>query len=104
MDIAVAKLASDTLLLDVREITLIADYFVICSGGSDRQVAAISSDIRDEMKKRGVLPMNVEGEAESGWVLMDYTDVIVHVFSPATREKYALEELWGQAKTVLRIE
>ena len=104
MDVAVAKLASDVLLLDVRQVTLIADYFIICSGSSDRQIQAIADDIRDGLKEQDVRPFSIEGDADSGWMVMDYSDVIVHIMSPAVRELYNLEDLWKNAKTVLRIE
>jgi ribosome-associated protein len=89
--------------MDVREVTLIADYFVICTGNSERQLNALAREVRDSLKQQDVLPMNVEGDASSGWILMDYTDVILHIFTPSLRENYALEELWSEAKTVVRI-
>jgi len=104
VDIAVGELAVDTLLLDVREVTPIADYFLICSGSTERQVKALVEEIRDRLKERGINPMGVEGSAVSGWVLMDYSDVIVHVFMPSVRQFYDLEGLWKNARTVVRIE
>ena len=104
VDIAVAKLASDILLLDVRELTLIADYFVICSGSTARQLNAVASDIVDGMKERGVRPRHVEGTSDSGWELIDYGDIIVHVMTPAIRGLYDLEGFWKGAQTVIRIE
>lgn len=94
----------DTLLLDVREMTLIADYFLICSGTTERQVQALAEEVAERLKERGIRPLGVEGSAESGWVLMDYTDVIVHIFTPAVRRRYDLEGLWRKAKTIVRIE
>jgi ribosome-associated protein len=73
-----------------------ADYFVICSGRSDRQTKAIHDAIHEGMKARGVLPRRVEGVSEAKWILMDYLDVVVHVFTPETREYYRLEQLWGE--------
>ena len=74
------------------------DYFVICSGRTDRQVKAIHDAINEGMKKdHGMLPRRVEGLPEAHWVLMDYLDVLVHVFTPDTREYYRLEQLWGEA-------
>ena len=74
------------------------DYFVICSGRTDRQVKAIHDAIHEGMKKdHGMLPRRVEGLPEAHWVLMDYLDVLVHVFTPDTREYYRLEQLWGEA-------
>ena len=104
VDIAVARLASDTLLLDVREVTLIADYFLLCSGSTKRQLNAVTNHIVDSMKEQGVRPRQVEGTSDSGWQLLDYGDVIVHVMTPAIRELYDLEGLWKGAKTVIRIE
>ena len=104
VDIVVGKLAEDTLLLDVREVTIIADYFLICSAGTDRQIQSLTEDVREAMKEKGIRPLNVEGSADSGWVLMDYTDVIVHLMRPDTRKFYDLEGLWKKAKTVVRIE
>ena len=75
-----------------------ADYFVICTGRSDRQVKAIHDAIHEGMKHQyGVLPERVEGLSQAHWVLMDYLDVVVHVFTPETREYYRLEQLWGEA-------
>ena len=74
------------------------DYFVICSGRTDRQVKAIHDAIHEGMKKdHGMLPRRVEGLPQAHWVLMDYLDVLVHVFTPDTREYYRLEQLWGEA-------
>ena len=97
-------MASDILLLDVREVTLIADSFIICSGSTERQLKAVVSDIVDGMKEQGVRPRHVEGTSNSGWQLLDYGDVIVHVMTPAIRGLYDLEGLWKGAKTVIRIE
>jgi ribosome-associated protein len=84
--------------LDLRGIIGFTDYFVICSGRSDRQVKAIHDAIHEGMKNQhGVLPERVEGLAQGHWVLMDYLDVVVHVFTPETREYYRLEQLWGEA-------
>jgi ribosome-associated protein len=90
--------ALDIVQLDLREIIGYTDYFVICTGRTDRQVKAIHDSIHAGMKaEHGVLPARVEGLTESRWVLMDYLDVVVHVFTPDTREFYRLEQLWGEA-------
>ena len=90
--------AIDLVELDLREILGYADYFVICSGNTDRQTKAIHDRIHEGMKKEhGVLPRRVEGLAEARWILMDYLDVVVHVFTPDAREFYRLEQLWGEA-------
>lgn len=104
MDIASDKQASDIVVLDVRELTSIADYFVICSAGSDRQIGAITDALLETLDKEGVSPLHSEGIGDSGWVLMDYNDVIVHVFTPDERAYYSLEKLWNAAPVVLRMQ
>jgi ribosome-associated protein len=90
--------ALDIVQLDLREMVSYTDYFVICTGRSDRQAKAIHDAIYLGMKDRhGLLPRRVEGLAQAHWILMDYLDVIVHVFTPQTREYYRLEQLWGEA-------
>ena len=90
--------ALDIVQLDLREMISYTDYFVICTGRSDRQVKAIHDAIHLGMKERhGMLPRRVEGLPQANWVLMDYLDVIVHVFTQQTREYYRLEQLWGEA-------
>ena len=89
--------AEDLVELDLRGVLGYTDYFVICTGRSDRQVRAIHDRIAEGMKKdHGVLAQRVEGLAEARWVLLDYLDVVVHVFTPETREFYGLERLWGE--------
>jgi len=84
---------------------MFADFFVICSGTSSRQLKALVDGVKDEAKKGlGVLPHHVEGESESGWILLDYGDVIVHVFDPEQRAYYGLEELWREGKVLLRMQ
>ena len=84
--------------LDLRGIAGFTDFFVVCTGRSDRQVKAIHDEIHAGMKaEHGVLPARVEGLTQANWVLMDYLDVIVHVFTPETRDYYRLEQLWGEA-------
>jgi ribosome-associated protein len=92
------KKAIDIVELDLRGVLGYTDYFVICSGNTERQVKAIHDGINEGMKKEhGVLPRRVEGVAEARWILMDYLDVVVHVFTPQTRSYYRLEQLWGEA-------
>ena len=98
------KQANDIVLLDTREICSFADYFVMCSSDSDRQVQAIYEEVEHVLKKEGVLPRHCEGTVDSGWLLLDYGDVIVHIFAPFEREYYQLDELWSQASTVVRIQ
>lgn len=90
--------ALDIVLLDLREILGYTDYFAICTGRTERQTKAIHDSIHQGMKRRyGILPRRVEGLNQSDWILMDYLDVVVHVFTPDTREYYRLEQLWGEA-------
>jgi ribosome-associated protein len=92
------KKAIDIVELDVRGLVGYADYFVICSGNTDRQVKAIHDGIYEEMKRaHDLVPRRVEGMPQAQWVLMDYLDVIVHIFTPDTRAFYRLEQLWGEA-------
>lgn len=97
------KKATDIVLLRTAEVTTMADYFVICSGRSDRQVQALSAAIVDELREDGVRPLGVEGESGARWVLLDYGSVIVHLFAPEERAYYGLERLWSKAPQVVRI-
>jgi ribosome-associated protein len=90
--------AIDPVELDLRDVLGYTDYFVIVTGNTDRQTKAIHDRIHEGMKKEhGVLPRRVEGLAEARWILMDYLDVVVHIFTPDAREYYRLEQLWGEA-------
>ena len=104
VDTASDKKASDILLLDIREITTIADYFVICSGNNARQIQAIADTIDEVLGKQGASLLYREGVAETGWVLLDFGDIIVHVFGVQEREYYRLERLWSEAKTVVYLQ
>lgn len=95
-----SKKAFDILIIDIREFTVIADYFVICSGSSTTQVNAIADSIGHTLAQAGIHYSHVEGEAAANWVLMDYGDVIVHVFEEQTRTYYSLEKLWGEAPRI----
>jgi ribosome-associated protein len=97
---ALKKKATDILILKVQEICSFTDFFVICSGSSDRQVQAIADSIEADLKKAGALPLGVEGGRSGKWVLMDYGDVVVHVFYEATREFYDIERLWADAPSM----
>ena len=93
--------ATDLVLLKVGPISSVADYFFICSGSSSRQVQAIAEQILEKVKKTGgFLPLGVEGKSQGHWVLVDYGDVIIHVFYKPVREFYDLEGLWIEAETV----
>ncbi|TME30704.1 MAG: ribosome silencing factor [Chloroflexi bacterium] len=98
VDLASDKQASDIVLLDIRGVSLIADYFVISTAGNERQAAAILKDLSEKLLDEfGRKPLHTEGKPDSGWVLLDYGDVIVHVFSPTQRAFYNLEQLWAAA-------
>lgn len=105
MDTIASKLGSDILLLDIRGVSIIADYFVICSGESERQLHAIFEELRYGLEDReGISVLSTEGTESSGWILMDYGAVIVHIFSPERRRYYNLERLWRDGKTVVRLQ
>src|SRR5205823_531770 len=93
VDVASDKKASDIILLDIRDVTTIADYFVICSGNNPRQIQAIAEAIDEELGKQGANLLHREGVAETGWVLLDFGDIIVHIFGNKEREYYRLERL-----------
>ncbi|MDD2553634.1 MAG: ribosome silencing factor [Desulfotomaculaceae bacterium] len=94
------KKAMDVTVLDIKAVSVIADYFVICSGRTVTQVQAIVEKIQEELKKEGVIAFGREGYREANWVLLDYGDVIIHVFQEAERQFYNLERLWGDARVV----
>jgi len=91
------KKAKDLIILNVKELSSFADYFIICSGTSDRQVQAIASSIQENLKEFGIIPLGVEGERLGKWVLMDYNDVIIHIFYEPIRLFYDIERLWSDA-------
>ena len=98
VDYAADRKAPDIVQLDLRGIIGYTDYFVVCTGRSDRQTKAIHDAIHHGMKTdHGILPQRVEGLSQGRWILMDYLDVVVHVFTPEMREYYRLEQLWGEA-------
>jgi len=94
---ALDKRAGDLVVLDVQRVSGVTDYYLICSGKSTTHLETITEAIRAELRSEGVNVMHAEGVAESGWVLLDYGDVLVHVFLEETRSYYALERLWGDA-------
>jgi ribosome-associated protein len=95
--IAADRKAMDVVVLDMRDASSITDYFLICSGGSERQVQAIADAIEEQLEQSGIDSLGIEGYREGRWILMDYGDVIVHVFSQETRDFYDLERLWVNA-------
>lgn len=102
MDVLEERKAEDIVLLDLRPDTILTDFFVICTGNSDRQIRALVDYVRQELKeKAGKLPYNVEGTPESGWMLMDYSNVVVHIFNAEQRDYYDLQSLWGSVAHVL---
>lgn len=92
--------ARDVVLLDVRELTTVADAFLICSGTSNRQVTAIADSVHRSLKKQGLKPLSVEGKRDGHWVLMDYGQMVIHIFYGTVREFYDLEGLWRDATRV----
>lgn len=103
VEVASDKKASDVVLLRTAEVTTMADYFVICSGRSERQVQVLGHAIVDELREEGIRPLGVEGRGTARWILLDYGSVIVHVFAPEEREYYGLERLWSNATQVVRV-
>lgn len=103
VDVASDKKAADVVLLRTAELTTMADYFVICSGRSERQVHALAQAIVDELRREGTRPLGAEGMGAARWILLDYGAVIVHVFAPEEREYYGLERLWSAATEVVRV-
>jgi ribosome-associated protein len=104
VELAEDKKAADIVLLDLGELTTLADAFVICSGGSERQISAIADGVVEGLKDERVKPIGREGTSESHWVLIDYGSVIVHVFTPPERDYYQLEKHWSGAKVILRVQ
>jgi len=103
VDVLSEKKGIDILLLDVREVSLLADYFVLCTGEVDRHVQALAEEVNRALKALEIFPLHSGGDAGSGWMLLDYGDVVVHLFAGRTREYYRLEELWKDARVVVRV-
>ena len=104
VEIASDKQAQDIVLLDVRGIASFADFFILMSGETERHLSAIHDEINSALKKEGLKTCHREGDTDSGWLLADYGDVIVHIFAAAERQYYSLDELWSQAKAVMRVQ
>jgi len=103
VDIMSSKKAANILMLDVHDVTYLADYYILCDGSSNRQIDAITEGLLEDLKKAGSQRAVIEGSSESGWVLVDFGSVIAHVFSPEKRAYYQLEELWKEAPIVVRM-
>ena len=97
--LSLEKKATDVILMDLRTITSMTDFFVLCSADSDTQVKAIADHIKEKMKEKNLRPWHIEGYEQLRWVLLDYIDVVIHIFQKEVREFYNLEGLWGDAKT-----
>lgn len=105
VELASDKQASDIVLLDIRSLSAVADYFVICTTLSERQMTAVVRDVADQLREDGgPRPLRVEGKSGSGWVLVDYGDVVLHVFGAEQRSFYQLEELWSAAVPLVRMQ
>ena len=99
--LAQEKLAADVVILDMRPVCSYTDFFVVCTGQNPRQTKAIYDEVRERLKKEeGLIPRTAAGEREARWILADYLDVVLHVFTPEAREYYRLEELWGDVPSV----
>jgi ribosome-associated protein len=104
VELAEDKKAADIVLLDLGGLTTMADYFVICSGGSERQLEAIANGVIGGLRDERIKPVGREGTSASHWVLVDFGSVIVHIFTPPERDYYSLEKHWSEARTVLRVQ
>ena len=104
VELAEDKKAAEIVLLDLGGLTTMADYFVICSGGSERQLEAIAGGIIASLRDERVKPIGREGTSASHWILIDFGSVIVHVFTPPERDYYGLEKHWSEARTILRVQ
>ncbi|MDO8751118.1 MAG: ribosome silencing factor [Dehalococcoidia bacterium] len=104
VDVASDKQATDILLLDISKVSTFTDFFVIMTAESRRQMDALSEDMEGELKRSGASLHHREGSTESGWLLLDFGDLIVHLFAPEEREFYQLEELWAKGQQVVRVQ
>ena len=104
VEVASEKLAEDIVMLDLRRLAAFTDYFVVMTAGSTRQMEALEEDIGTALKGVGISRFHREGARGSGWILLDYSDVVVHIFGPDEREYFALERLWSGATQVVRVQ
>lgn len=96
--IALDKKAEDAMILDLRGISNVADFFLICTGTSEPHLKAIADEIARRLRDEGIRPLHRDGYPPSRWIVMDYNDVLIHIFHPELRQRYGLEDLWGDAK------
>ena len=94
------KKAEDIIVVDIQGKATFADYFVICSGNSERQIATLTDEIEDKMAENGLLVKSIEGKQGSGWILMDFGDIIVNLFTKETRDRYSIEKVWGDCEFI----
>ena len=92
------KKAIDIRTIDIQDLSILSDYFVVCSGNSSTQVKALADEVEDQMSKLGIEPKRVEGYQSATWILLDYSEVVVHIFYSETRDFYQLERLWADGK------
>ena len=104
MDALEDKKGEDILLLDIKDVASFTDYFVLCNGTSDRMLDALAKGVLEATKKEYKKKSRVEGKSHEGWLVMDFGDVVVHLFSPDQREHYDLEELWSDGKVLLNVQ
>lgn len=95
------KKARDIIMIDIAEKSSFADYFVIATGGSERQLGALADDVEDKFAEIGITPKSKDGRPDTGWILVDGGDVIVNLFTEATRDKYTLEKIWSDCESIL---
>jgi ribosome-associated protein len=104
VDILDEHKGEDIALLDLRGVCGFADYFILCTGVSERTLRALAEEVGKGLKARRILPRGQEGQASSGWILLDYGDVIAHLFSKPVRDYYRLEDMWRAGKVILRVQ
>ena len=95
-----AKKGQDIVTIDIQEKASFADYFVLCSGTSERQIETLADEAEDKLAEKGLTVKSIEGKHGSGWILMDFGDIIVNIFTGETREKYSIEKIWGDCKFI----
>ncbi len=104
LDVASDHLGSDIALLDISEVSDFTDFFVIVTGETSRHLEAVANDVTRSLRKKKVRPLHREGTGQGGWILVDYGDVVLHVFDRETRERYALERLWSRGREIVRVQ